>query len=40
MDGVQLSQGYREMQRDSLLFTIQFLGVSGNQLIDLGWMKG
>ena len=29
MDGVQLSQGY------SLLFTIQFPGVPGTQLIDL-----
>ena len=27
-------------QRDSLLFTIQFPGVPGTQLIDLGRMKG
>ena len=36
MEQVQLSQGYRA----NLLFTIQFPGVPGTQLIDLGRMEG
>ena len=41
MDGVQLPQGYIEpLGGDSLLFTIQFPGVLGAYLIDLGRMKG
>ena len=41
MDGVQLPQGYIEpLGGDSLLFTIQFPGVLGAYLVDLGRMKG
>ena len=36
MDGVQLSQGYR----DNSLFTTQSPGVPGTHLIDIGRMKG
>ena len=40
MDRLQLSQDYRALRGDSLLFTIQFQEVPGTQLIDLGRMKG
>ena len=41
----RLQSHYQEMVQfllpgDGLLFTIQFLGVPGTQLIDLGRMKG
>ena len=40
MDGVQLSQGYRPLRVNSLLFTTKPPGVPGTQFIDLGRMKG
>ena len=40
MDVIHLSQGYRAIMRKHFTFYIQFPGVPGTQLIDLGRMKG
>ena len=40
MGGAQLSQDYRATMRRQLLFTTQFPGVPGTNLIDLGRVRG
>ena len=40
MDKVQLTQGYKEPLRDSLLLITKSPEVFGAQFIDLGGMKG